>query len=212
MPVPTVNYAKRGTNPWRLEAIRKYAGSSILDVGCGSGAYVLDLAKEYDISGVDYQAFESWQESPDKFAISDAAELDQSENSVDTITSFEALEHLREPDKALKEYYRVCRKNVILTVPNCDITAGMSKSNMLYGHWLDSTHVNFFDIDSISALVETAGFKVSHRYHINEINLMPLMFELFGVSPKLPNKVFKLISKFKRHRYYITCLVVGDKQ
>jgi ubiquinone/menaquinone biosynthesis C-methylase UbiE len=134
-------YSGRGLNPSRLEAIIRFAGQSILDVGCGSGAYVLQLADRYDIKGIDYQEFDTWKEKPNLFSISDATNLNLPDNSVDTILSFECLEHLPDPELALKEYYRVARNNVILTVPNCEITLGMRQSLMLYYHWIDRTHI-----------------------------------------------------------------------
>ncbi|NIV03297.1 MAG: hypothetical protein GWN59_01285, partial [Calditrichae bacterium] len=57
-------YEKRGVNPYRYKAILKHAGESVLDVCCGSGAYVLKLADKYDIKGVDIQKFDSWCERP----------------------------------------------------------------------------------------------------------------------------------------------------
>ena len=145
----SISYAARGVNTERLNAILENAGQSVLDVGCGNGAYVLKLADRYNILGVDMQRFETWNAMPHLFSVSDASELQFKDNSFDTVLSFETLEHLTEPKKALREYYRICRKNLILTVPNCDITSGMRQSLMAYYHWVDRTHVNFFDMDTI---------------------------------------------------------------
>jgi len=204
-------YAKRGLNPDRLQAIRDFAGSSILDVGCGSGAYILRLAQDYDIRGVDYQRYDTWDAMPDRFAVSEASELTMEENSVDTVLSFEALEHLENPAKALKEYYRVCRKNVILSVPNCDVTAGMKQSGMTYYHWTDPTHINFFNRESIGQLVESCGFKIVKNGYINHLSLFPLILESFGLSGWKSRALVKLLSRIKRHHYYLTCLVVAEK-
>lgn len=205
-------YAARVTNPYRLEAIRKFAGRSFLDVGCGSGAYVLALADEYDAKGVDFQPYYSWRARQDLFSVSDAAELPWPDKSVDTILSFETLEHLPDPNKALREYQRVCRNNVILTVPNCDITEGMKRSNLIYGHWVDRTHIQFYNMDSITDLVRSAGFNVAHKSYINEITLMPLILEVFGLSGSGQRIVAKLMHSFRKQRYHITCLVVGERQ
>ncbi|WP_119458823.1 class I SAM-dependent methyltransferase [Rhodospirillaceae bacterium SYSU D60014] len=204
-------YANREVNRCRLDAIKAHAGRSILNVGCGSGAYVLELAGEYDIRGIDLQPFPSWTEMPDRFSLSDAAKLNQADDSVDTIVSFETLEHLPDPENVLREYRRVCRKNVILTVPNCDITEGMRKSNMLYSHWSDRTRVQFFNMESITGLVRKAGFRVGHAAYINEINLSPLLLEYLGLRGRTGHLAAGLLRRLGRQRHFTTSLVVGEK-
>lgn len=205
------DYSERGINTARRDAILQHAGKSILDVGCGSGAYVLALADRYDIRGIDFQEFPSWQKAPDRFGISDASKLEIPDQSVDTILSFETLEHLDEPDAALGEYFRVCRKNLILTIPNCEHTPGMVKSRLLYWHWLDRSHVNFYTPKEILVAVEKAGFSVKTTYLINRINLGPAVAELFGLPTRL-NKLVKWIFKLlQRNPHYITVLVVAEK-
>src|SRR5688500_13013258 len=46
------SYEDRAVNPDRLAAIRRHAGRRILDVGCGSGAYVRFLEAEHELVGV----------------------------------------------------------------------------------------------------------------------------------------------------------------
>ncbi|MCB0406185.1 MAG: class I SAM-dependent methyltransferase, partial [Bdellovibrionales bacterium] len=108
-------YESRKLNPQRLEAILKYGGSSVLDVGCGNGTYVLALKGQKQIRGVDYRSYDEWKESPELFEVGKADALQSyDDGSVDTIVSFETLEHLSDPKKALGEYYRVCRKNIVV--------------------------------------------------------------------------------------------------
>lgn len=205
------SYAERGINKERLDAILEFAGDSILDVGCGSGAYVLDLTGKYQIFGVDYQSFPTWDTTPHLFSISDATELAWKDNSIDTVLSFETLEHLQDAKRALKEYYRVCRKNLILTVPNCKLTDGMLASELIYKPWIDRTHVQFFTLDSITALAEEVGFNVIKSTYINEISLTPFMSEAFDFSGLLGRLTKKLLFTRKRKSYYITCLLVAEK-
>lgn len=214
------SYLRRGINQERLNAILKFAGNSILDVGCGGGAYVLKLADQYQIRGVDYQKFPTWAKMPDLFSLSDAHRLNLDDDSVDTICSFEALEHLENPAEALKEYYRVCKKNIILTVPNCHLTDGMEKSQLIYYHWIDRTHQNFFEMEDISRLVMEAGFKISQKYYINQISLIHLFQEVCSLDRrnliskiynKVLQKILSLILNKSHQKYYLTCLIVGEK-
>lgn len=205
-------YQQRGVNADRLKAIREFAGTKILDVGCGSGAYILSLSSELDIHGIDHQEFGSWKEAPARFHVGTADKLPFEDGAFDTLLSFECLEHLPNPAEALREYYRVARKNIIVTVPNCTITEGMKKSNLLYSHWGDPSHSQFFTLSSISKAVEQAGFRVTHASFINRINLLPFFLEWLGVKNAFCTKVANRLSRLlplKTHT--LTCLVVGEK-
>ena len=208
-------YLVRGVHQERYEAMLQSAGKSILDVGCGSGAYVLkfnDEHKEYKIHGMDYQRFESWENAPELFSLGDGNTLKFEDNSFETLTLFEVLEHLPEPLQALKEYYRVCSKNLILTVPNCELAPEIKKSLLTYYHFIDSTHVNFFTMDSLVKLVEEAGFKVSVKYFINKISLDPLIEGTYDVeSSFLKRLAYSILKKSKKKDYFITSLIVANK-
>lgn len=207
------SYATRGIVKERLDAILNYAGQSILDVGCGSGAYVLALKDQYNISGLDYQKFETWEEAPELFDISDATELNLPDNSVETIVSFETIEHLPEPSKVLEEYYRVCSKNLIITVPNCYLTPGMKQSKLIYYHWIDRTHTNFFSLEELLNLLEQVGFVIEFQSYINQISLMPLVQEAFLLKENpFTSFINKILTKRYQKKYYLTSLVVAKKQ
>lgn len=210
-PTAHPDYAIRGLNPERLAAILQHAGEEVLDVGCGNGAYVLHLADRFRIKGMDYKPFETWSARSELFSVSDAQALSLSDNSVDTILSFETLEHLPDPARALNEYLRVCRKNIVLTVPNCDLTPGMRGSGLIFNHWIDRTHVNFWDVDSICDLVEKSGFRVRLKGHINRLNLAPLFVESLCLGTRPSRLLGKLLRKFQRRPYFMTCIVVADK-
>ncbi len=208
---PVVDYSLRGLNPHRLAAIREHAGSRILDVGCGSGAYVLALANEYEISGVDYREFPTWANNPERFSVSDAHSLKAADASLDTVLSFETLEHLKDPQAALREYFRVCRKNVIITVPNCELTEGLKASGLIYNHWIDRTHVNFWTLRELEELVASVGFSVRVGKHINAVRLGPVMMEAFGISGKLARFGSLVVRGLSRRAHPMSLLVVAEK-
>lgn len=207
----SIDYSVRGINPQRLAAVKEYAGTSVLDVGCGSGAYVTALAKEYDIAGVDYCEFPTWSSNPDRFSISDAHSLRASSSSIDTILSFETLEHLKDPESALREYFRVCRKNVIITVPNCELTAGMKSSGVIFNHWIDRSHINFWTLNSIQQLVTSVGFTVRVGTFINAISFGPVMMEALGITGRLARLGSRAVGKLTRRKHYMTLLIVAEK-
>lgn len=207
----TPDYSGRPLAPDRVAAIEKHAGASVLDVGCGNGAYVLHYADRFAIRGVDYREFNAWQRRPELFSVSDAERLTHADASVDTVLSFEVLEHLRNPLQALREYFRVTRKNIILTVPNCALTSGMRASGVIYNHWIDRTHINFWDLDSISELVRSAGFRIVGAQHINRLSLGHVFAESLGFGGFLARGFARVHRMIARPRYHMTCLIIGER-
>ncbi|MCB0418066.1 MAG: class I SAM-dependent methyltransferase [Bdellovibrionaceae bacterium] len=206
-------YESRKLNPQRLEAVRKHGGESVLDVGCGNGTYVFALKNEKQIRGVDYRFYEEWKTAPELFEVAEADALKEYANdSIDTIVSFETLEHLPDPEKALREYHRVCRHNIVVTVPNCAITPGIKKSNLLYSHWSDPSHLNFFTLDSLKALIESAGFSIKEAHYINRLDVRPFVLEAFKLRGPLAKVLSKVLRLLPSESYFITCLVVAEKR
>ena len=97
-------------------------GGTVLDIGCGDGL-LLKMLREQGVmaAGVDI--------SPEAVAQCKAAgfeaqthSLDDAlpypDNSFDTVTMLDILEHVYDPQFALKEAARVARTNLIIGVPN----------------------------------------------------------------------------------------------
>lgn len=204
-------YLARGLEEHCLLPLLEEGGQSILDVGCGSGAYVRALAGKRAIRGVDASPFASWSGREGLFEVADAARLPYANETFETVSSFEVLEHLPDPDAALSEFRRVCRHNIIITVPNCEITPGMSASSLLYSHWRDPTHRNFYNLESIQKAVKKAGFEIVRAELANKINVVPFIVEAFGFSSGLPRFIRKLIKKRLRMKYCISILVIARK-
>src|SRR6266576_596786 len=108
-----------------LKEVRKINPESILDVGCGEG-FTLSKLKEAGLrkklEGVEYLDTAialGKKERPDihikKGTIYD---LPYKDNAFDLVLCTEVLEHLEEPEKALKELIRVSKRYMLLTVPN----------------------------------------------------------------------------------------------
>lgn len=206
-----LNYEDRALNPHRRDAIERAGGQRILDVGCGNGAYVLALRDRRDIHGVDYQRFDAWQAAPERFTVSDAQKINMPDDDYDTVTSFETLEHLPDPEAALREFHRLTRGNLIITVPNCTLSDGMKRSGLIYNHWIDPTHLNFWTMDGICALLEKSGFRIRERRYINKVNVAYLMFEALGLPAFLSCPLARVFGLLQRNRYHMTTMIVADK-
>lgn len=182
----------------------------ILDVGCGNGAYARALPDRV-VFGVDYQLFPTWSATAGRFAVSEAGQLPFHAESFDTVASFETLEHLADPIQVLHEYRRVTRKNIVITVPHCEITPGQRASSLIYNHWVDPTHRNFWTLSEIQALIEGNGFAVQTARLINNIDMSHVVREAYGyglVGRALTRALFRLVPQ---RQYGMTSLVVAEK-
>ena len=101
------------------------AVNSILDVGCGEG-FTLNRLKENgigkELEGLEYlkDAIELGKKTYPAIKITQGTiyELPYMDNSFDLVLCTEVLEHLDEPEKALKELVRVSKKYLVISVPN----------------------------------------------------------------------------------------------
>lgn len=201
-------WTERQLNPYRCSAIEQHAGESFLDVGCGNGQYVYRFAENYQTAGLDIQSYPSWTDSADKFRVGDAAALPYEEGSFDTVVSFETLEHVPDPDAVLREFHRVCRRNIIFSVPNCESPPELEASRLTYFHYTDQSHVNFFTRESLRERVEKNGFRVTEIGLINPCPTRPLLAALFG----FPQVVTRLLNRLvRRDAFQMTILVVAEK-
>lgn len=138
-----------------IDFCRGHAGKKILDFGCASGNYCLELGRlGFDCTGVDINeeyVGAALSRGVNALLIKDSLPFD--DKSFDTVILFEILEHVRAPIEILKEAKRVARKNVLLTAPNNSEFEILKRINLTYEHMLEEDHINFFTKDSLSGLL-----------------------------------------------------------
>ncbi len=190
-----------------IDFCRARAGKKILDFGCASGNYCLELNRRgFDCTGVDIN------EEYIKTAISRGVNalfikdsLPFADKSFDTVILFEILEHVKCPLEILKEAKRVARKNVLLTVPNNTEFEILKRANLTYEHMLEEDHINFFTVESLPKLLSGCF----EKYFLKEK-------EPVAVQSLLPWYVRKIVSfgimlgiiRPKVYfRIYVECLV-----
>ena len=201
-------------NPRRLRAVIEHAGASILDVGCSTGNYVgLLREKGYHAVGLDLLADPGWvQEGVPLCVAGNALALPFSDATFDTVIAFETLEHLRQPERALAEFHRVARKNVVLSVPDCETPEELLKGGLVFAHWRDRTHCTFFTEASLTDVIRRSGFSVRTIGRINACLIdYPVLYSLH-VPPWLAFFAARALRWIPfRTRYPMTLLAVADR-
>jgi 2-polyprenyl-3-methyl-5-hydroxy-6-metoxy-1,4-benzoquinol methylase len=158
------------SSPYKMAKIVDLAGHSVLDVGCADGRYValcqrigkrahgidLDWARLKQ-AGSDFGRF---------FSQASADALPFADKSFDTVAMWDVMEHTSDDRQTMREALRVARKNILLSVPKeTDSVMFTPSAGITYLHYIDATHVRYYSVKSISALMTAVGVKEYHIEH-----------------------------------------------
>lgn len=155
-----------------IDFCKKFAGKRILDFGCATGGYCLALEKlNYDCVGVDVneEFIKIAQQKGIKAQLIKKV-LPFPDDSFDTVIMFELLEHVQNPDFLLKEAKRVAKKNILITVPNCENFEELGNYGLTYCHFLAMDHINFFTKKDLENLLS----KHSDNFEVIKDDLITL--------------------------------------
>jgi len=119
------------------------AGKRALDVGCAYGYTSKVLAElGYETVGVDISVHAIKQAKthfPAEFLVHDAQNtLPFKAACFDLVTCFDVLEHLSNPEQALRSMFEVCRGTLVCTTPNKKVEKPVRKIM----HDYDETHIS----------------------------------------------------------------------
>ena len=142
---------------------------NILDVGCGEGFSLALIQKsgiQAKLSGVDASQ-ESLALGKKEFphldlSYGDIYSLKAKDASYDLVLCTEVLEHLKNPEKALRELRRVSRKYAIISVPH---EPWFMLANFLRGKYLSRwgnhpEHINHWSKQAIVRLLISEGYTI----------------------------------------------------
>lgn len=146
---------------------RRFAGKRVLDLGCATGDYCLELSKlGYECVGADInEVYVATARKKGVNAVVSGESLPFEDDSFDTVVMFEVLEHVQDPEQLLREAKRVSAGNILITVPDCGSRADLIRCKLICEHFLELDHVNFFtDADlKIFLAAHFAKFTVERR-------------------------------------------------
>lgn len=201
-------------NQQRLSFIKRYAAHKILDVGCARGDYVTFLNKRgHQAFGLDLLTHKEWQQVHLNFFIqADAPRLPFPSQTFDTLLAFEILEHIPKPDLAVQEFSRVSRKNLIISVPDCAMNEDLLRTGLVYSHWIDQSHCNFFDQGSLRKILEENGFRIQVLTKINQILPDFITLRSLHIPYILAFQLSRLTARLPmRKQYRMTLLAVASR-
>lgn len=146
--------------------------NSVLDVGCGDG-YLCHLYRGMGVEnvvGCDLTEtrinFAKSKFKEINFVQGDVYNLHFNNNSFDLVSAVEVIEHLEDPEKAIKELQRVSKRFVLITVPYKEELTNLVCPHCLRLFPCDS-HIQSFDVIRIKSICTNLGLKIIkiEKYH-----------------------------------------------
>lgn len=136
----------------------------VVDVGAGSGLF-LRAARErgWDVSGVEFntKAVEHIRSLGIDVNDKPLEEGIYADDSIDLVTAWEVLEHINDPNTFVKQIKIILKPDgmLFICVPNINalVTRILHEKSRTFGGF---SHVNFFNIETLSKMLERHGFEV----------------------------------------------------
>lgn len=174
--------------------LRRYLGPPprrIIDVGCGIGSYGRGLrADGYDWFGIEIDAADCAELTRLGLphARTDGRTLPGADASFDAALCLDVLEHIDDPRAFLREVSRVAPRQLIVSVPNCELLGYLWDHLAVPWHMLEADHKNFFTRWSLGALLREFYPEVELRFHgpypLRTVEGTPLFYHLFAVASR----------------------------
>jgi len=161
------------------------SGTSILDVGCGTGATMSLLERYGEVTGIDIssKALAYCQEQGrSRLCLADGQSIPFSDGSFDLVTALDLLEHLEREDAGLREAWRVLKNGgyAVLVVPAYQFL--WSGFDEFSGHFRRYTR------EELKRVVEAVGFEVTKLSYFNTV-LFPIVWGVRTMKTLLGRRV-----------------------
>jgi len=133
--------------------------SSVVDVGCGAGAYGPGLmAAGHDWLGLEANShccdILRRRQLPFRRVDPESRALPCADREFDCAICVEVLEHVNDPEAFLREIARVVRKRALFSVPNMEVLPYLHDWRVVPWHLLEGDHKNFFTRASLRTLLQ----------------------------------------------------------
>ncbi len=169
------NLLQRYWHSRRISEVGKFSEivkGEVLDIGSADGYFTYHIQRYtqspsitgIDVlkSSVDYAAKRYRKNKNLKFAVGDAEKLTFPANKFSAVYILEALEHVFDAGKVMKEIFRVLKPGgyTVVLVPseNFLFKLGWPIWTRTRGRIWNDTHLNFFDGSKLPHLIKKAGF------------------------------------------------------
>lgn len=165
------------------------AGETVLDVGCGMGAYappLIDAGVAWHGCDVNAEFVRVLQERGLEVTLSSEKELPFPDDAFESALCIEVIEHVEEYPLLLNELARVARRRVFFSVPNAEAIPVLADRLLVPWHLLERDHKNFFTRSNLRATLQKYFRNVEvipyGTMPMASSNGSPVYYHLFAVA------------------------------
>lgn len=167
--------------------------ASVMDVGCGAGAYGPPLiAAGHSWLGLESNAhcceILERRQLPFRRVDLESRQLPCADGEWDSAICIEVLEHVKDPETFLEEIVRIIRGRALFSVPNMELLPYLHDWRVVPWHLLEGDHKNFFTRASLRHLLSRFFSRIeifSYGEHpLRTREDVPLHVHLFAVTDK----------------------------
>jgi len=162
------------------EEAKKHEGSrkrSVIDIGCGEG-FLMDyfFRQGWEVLGIDFSscALERWHPHLLPYSIKGElcegiGQLIQQEKVFDLVSTLRVMQTVLDPDLMLEQIKGIMSKKSLLVISVSNNFSPLQRAMLERGlieeeYWfVPPDHLQYFDLNSLSALLKSHGFRVVFR-------------------------------------------------
>jgi len=145
------------------QKLRSYLspGAKVLDIGCGDGSFLKQAREKFDCYGIEISDYLAGLAKKNglKVKVGNFISLDFGNEKFDGITLISLLEHLNDPQRALKKCFELLNKNGVLLIKT--VNYGCLNRVIKAENWSGfrpPDHVVYFTPKNLTRLLKKAGF------------------------------------------------------
>lgn len=153
-----------------VDLIQRYTKKGrLLDIGVGTGLFMgIAQKKGFEVFGLDVSSYAIKAvgkklniKSEKKLVVSELTEKTYASNYFDVVNMRHSIEHVSDPEKLLKDVYKILKPGGIVAIATPNSFGWHAKLfKELWPHWSVPYHIQFFSKKSLEIVVKKSGFTI----------------------------------------------------